>query len=280
MTKRILAGMALAAIGFSATVSAQPTSPTPVTPGVAAASITDSMARSFRMPTAAAIALLTKRVEGVNWEDTPFEEVIDWLKAEGGGRVNIVPRWSQLSVESVDRDSLVTLELGSTTISEVLAEALDQLDEGGGAITYHAEGNTLRISTKADFDRKLFVRVYDVTDLLFQIPDFAEEAPQIDLQNTSSGGGGGGAGQAAQSVFQGGGGAGGGSNFGGQQAEQERADRLAMLPTLITTIIAPQSWTVNNPAALGAIIPHDETQSLVVLATMEVHEQIGGRFFR
>lgn len=218
----------------------------------------------------AALLLLRKRVENVDWIDTPFEEVIDWLKGESQGQVNVVPRWGQLSIESLDRDTLVTLQLNNTTVADVLNETVDQLSPDG-AVTFQAVGNTLKISTKSDFDRKMYIRVYDATDILFRVWDFGQESPRIDLQKTGGGSGGGGGGQ---SVFQGAGGA--QSGQGGEQAEQDMTDRLEELREMIEQMIEPDSWDTSDTGGAGRIRIFN--RSLIVHNTIEVHEKIAGQF--
>ncbi len=221
----------------------------------------------------AAAALLKKSVDSVDWVETPFEDVVDWLKTEGEDNVNVVARWEQLSVENIDQDTLISLQLNNTTVGQVLNETLEAVSEDD-ALTYHAFGNLLKISTHADFDRKLYLRIYDVTDLLVEILDMGEEAPLIDLQKTNSGGGGGGGGQ---SVF--GGGSSTGQQSGGEEAEEDMLERLQDLQTLITTAIAPQSWAgVGGAAGLGLGTISVYNRSLIVYNTMEVHEQIAGIF--
>ncbi len=221
---------------------------------------------------ASAIALLNKRVEKIDWVDTPFEEVIAWIRAEGDERINVIPRWNVLSDESVDRDTLVNLQLTDTTVAEILNETIEQLSDSS-EIGYRAHSNRITISTKTDFGRKLELVVYDATDILFRVQDMGQEAPQIDLQQTASGGGGGGGG--GQSVFQGGSG-GGGSSRGGEQATRLMEARLLELRTLIEEIIAPTTWDTANPPGRGRIRVFNN--SLFVLNTIEVHEQISGSF--
>ncbi len=220
------------------------------------------------------LALLQKRVEGVNWEERTFEEILDWMRDEADGKVNIVPRWNPLSMEDVDRDKLVTLELVDTTIGEVVREVFGQLSDAGN-VAFRGEGNTLRISTKADFDQKLELRIYDVTDILFRVPDFSESAPQVDLQRRQTTGGGGGGGQP---IF---------ANAGGQNQEElsEEGDQdpeeiLEDLATLIRETISPDSWqqaATGRVPGPGRIIGYGK-RSLVVLNTVDVHEQIAGYF--
>lgn len=217
-----------------------------------------------------AIALLNKRVESVAWVDKPLEEVVDWFRDESGGNVDVIMRWTALSVESVDLDSLVTLNLRNATVAEVLQEVLDYLSEDG-ALGFHAWRNRLKISTRSDFDRKLYLRVYNTTDILFRVPDMGEDVPEIDLQQTASSSGGGGGGQ---SVFSGG--SGGGGTEGGEQAEEEARERLDELATLIQDVVAPASWSTGQTGGRGVISVFNF--SLVVLNTIEVHETIAGSF--
>lgn len=219
-------------------------------------------------------ALLFKRVESVEWVDTPFEEVISWLKEEGGNVVNIVPRWGPLGVEGVDRDTLVTLQLNNSTVGGVLIEMLEALSEDG-EIRFRAWGNTLRISTRADFERKRHLRAYDATDIMLQFPDFGRSAPLISLQRTTSGTSGSG-----QSVFSGSGG-GQEEQTGGEQADRELQERLDDLAMLIRDVVAPGTWA--QPGTTGGTgggpnVIQVFNRSLIVNAPIEVHEQIGGAF--
>jgi len=217
--------------------------------------------------------LLNKRVPSVDWNDTTFEEILDWVRDQGDGQVNVVARWGPLGVEGASQESVVTLKLYNSTVAEILGEVMDVLSEDG-EIRYHGIDNTLRISTKQDFERKMYVRVYDVTDLLFRVPNFGQSAPQIDLQQTtsSSGGGGGGGGQ---SVFSGGAGGGREQDDSGQQAEQRIEQELIKLRDSMFKVIAPESWE-GEGGGRGRI--EIVRGSLVVLNTIEVHEMIAGRF--
>lgn len=255
--------------------------PAPAQTGPSDAVFTDFSAavavRPAPRPRHVAIALLNKRVEVVDWIDTPLDEVIEWLRDNGEGKVNVVLRLSALSVESVDEDSPVTLQLKDVTVGEVLVEVFAQLVDDD-ELAFRASGNILKISTKTDFGRKLVLRVYDATDIIFRVPDMAQASPSIDLtQNTASSGGGGGGG-GGQTVFGGGGGggSGGGEERGGEQSERRLEDRLQVLATTIQSIIVPASWAVNGQGGLGNIATHN--LSLIVSNTVEVHEQIAGYF--
>jgi len=232
----------------------------------------------------AAESLLRKRVDAVNWTDKPFEEVLDWLRDIGEGRVNIVPKWKPLNAEGVTPESpLVTLKLNNTTVAEVLNETLDQLSEDG-EIRYRGIDNKLTISTRADFERKHYLRVYNITNLIFRVPDFGQGAPAIDLNKTKGSGGGGGGGGGGQSVF---GGGSGGGQAGGQNIETEQTikQRLVEIKQLIERTIAPETWDLTGPGSAsqaagaggrGRIEVYE--RSLVISNTIEVHEEIAGMF--
>jgi hypothetical protein len=245
--------------------------------------ISELMTRTAPPSSEAASDLLRRRVESVDWTDKTFEEILDWLRDQGEGRVNVVPRWGPLGVESVNRESLVTLQMNNTSVGEVLNEAVLQLSEDG-EIRYRGIGNNLAITTRQDFERKLHTQVYDVTDILFRVPDFGQDAPRIDLSQQRNSGGGGQGGGSSQPVF---GGAGGGAqgqqeNESGQQAEQQIEQRLGRLRDVIRASVAPETWDV--PAAGGAVGGGGRGRieihgrALVITNTIEVHEMIAGTF--
>ena len=270
---RPIAGIALAVLLVYSAPS--PAQIVPADAGFAAPGA--AMARTALRPRNSAIALLNTFVESVDWVETPFEEVIDWLRDTGEGQVNVIPRWTALSVEDVDQDSFVTLKLRNVTVGEVLIEVFEQLVEDN-ELALRATRNILKISAKTDFGRKLELRIYNVTDIMFRVPNNGEESPNIDLtQSISSGGGGGGGG--GQTVFGGGGGGGGaagGSSRGGDQAEQQLETRLQIFATMLQQAVAPATCAVNGQGGLGTVNTHN--LGLIVYNTVEVHEQIAGHF--
>lgn len=219
-----------------------------------------------------AVRLLRKPVEYINWNEMPLVDILEWLDDKGNGRVNVIPRWSQLEGEGINEESVVTLKLRETSVAEILNEVIDQLSNGN--LAYYGEDNKIRISTKEDFNRKLIRRVYVVSDILFNVPDFQEEAPQIALtgQNQHGGGGSG----SGQSVF-GGASSGGQSQSGGGELAQELEKRLEELVALIRTSVAPHSWF--DGGGQGTVNSFNRSV-LVVYNTLEVHEDLAGWFVR
>lgn len=222
----------------------------------------------------AAAALLGRRIPAVDWSDTPFEDILKWVEDLGNGDVNVQAKWVPLGVEGVAADKAVTLKLRNKTVAEILLQVEEQLSESG-ELRFIAENNDLTFTTRQDLDKNLYVRVYDATDILTRIPNFGQEAPGIDLQKTRSSGGGGGGGQ---SVFSGGSGGGQGQddNESGDQGEQKLEERLRKLQTLIEATVEPESWKTPQGGGKNSIRVFQS--SLIVRATIEVHEQIAGHF--
>lgn len=215
--------------------------------------------------------LLRTPIDEVDWDERSFEYVLDWVREQGPG-VNVIAAWGPLGVEAIERESFVeSLYLTNTTVGEVLDEVIAQLSEDG-EVTYRGVGSTLRISTKADFNRKLYVKVYDATDILQRIPDFGNQAPRIDIQQASQQASQGGGGGGGQSIFSGS--STGGNEEGGEQAERELEERLEELRELVLAIVEPTHWEENG--GQGAIRIFN--RNLVVRASIEVHEEIAGRF--
>ncbi|MFH0983137.1 MAG: hypothetical protein V2A79_16580 [Planctomycetota bacterium] len=205
---------------------------------------------------------LRTRVAQVEWDDTPFGEVMDWLREQG--QINVVVRWNILLEQGIDQDSPVSLRLKDATIATILSETLAQLSDKQ-ELRYLGMGLTLTISTREDFNRKLYVRSYPVNDLLFRIPDFMD-APQVNLQQ-SGGGGGPGGGSATQNPFQ------GGSGGGGDEDNRSRKERVEELIEVVKETVEPESW--RDAGGEGTIRAFNDNV-LVVRANLEVHEKLGG----
>ncbi|UCC31026.1 MAG: hypothetical protein JSU86_01860 [Phycisphaerales bacterium] len=265
MTTRISLVVAAALLGSPVLATAQTLLSRPASVDRLTTSSHEKPVTTASHPKETVLALLHKRVDNLDWIDVPLEEVISWLRDESEGQVNVVPRWSQLGRANVNSDTAVTIRLNNTTVAEVLNELVDQLS-ADGEVRYRSAGNKLIISTGADFNRKMVLRIYDVTDILFRVPDFGQDAPSIELQRAGSQGSGG------QPVIR----SPGSSSAGGEQVEQYIRTRLEELARKIQRVIAPETWDTPNTEGRGRIEVFG--RSLWVYNTAEVHEQIAGRF--
>ncbi len=221
-------------------------------------------------------ALLLKHVDSVNFDETTFREVLDWVRDQSTehGKVNVIAQWRALAVESIDEESPVTLQMEDTTVAEVLDEALDQLSDLD-PLTYVGIRNNLKVSTASDFDRKLYTRVYNVDDIFFEIKNFFG-SPQIDLNQQQQGGGGGGGGQGGQAQVQSifGNSGGGGGNDDNNENDEEDEERGEEIMEWIRATVEPNTWEENGGFGTMDVF----NKNLVIRNTLKVHETIGGPF--
>jgi hypothetical protein len=208
------------------------------------------------------LAVLNKVVEEVDWDEMPLEEALDWVTDQGP--INVVVRWRALEDAGIDRDSPITLRLKGTTVGTVLSEVLEQVSDLE-EVRFRGEGEILRISTRADLNRKMYLRTYNVTDLLLEVRDFTD-GPAIDIQQASGGGRGGG----GQPVFSGSGGGGG-----DREDEDQMEERLEDLIDVIKTSVEPLSW--QESGGEGTIVGMNH--HIVVRNSLDVHVQLGGMFY-
>ncbi len=224
---------------------------------------------------------LDRRIEQVEWDGAAFQEVVAWLRGQGVG--NVVVKWRALEIIGADATTPITLSLQNVPVRTVLREALAELggDEAEtDPLKFHLVDGLLTISTRSEFNRHLLTRVYDVTDLIQQAPDF-RDGPVLDLDDAGGGQGGRGADGAPRGRGQGGGEDPTGPGPGGGQGGQELAGPLENLINLIKATIEPDTWEIGgNPlwsraagGGRGTIVPY--RRMLVVRNTLEVHEQIG-----
>lgn len=205
----------------------------------------------------------------VDFEEASFDTVIDWLADQT--KLNIVVRWQTLEGLGLDRDKPISVKLANVRVSQALWNIMNDAGGPDVKLAYRAQGNLLVLSTQEDLGSEMFVRVYDIADLLARVPRFTN-APQLDISQASQGGGG-----------AGGGGGGGGNIFGnssggnsddedeeGNNAEGEENADVTRLIELIRTTIEPDSWAEVSGEGKGTIQAF--RNQLVVRNNIKVHQ--------
>lgn len=271
MTKRILTVSFMVVLGGALSTFAQSGLGGPKTLG-GRTLIQGDMAKSrASLAAGSAKSLLRMRVAEVDWDEQALEDVVEWLREKSEDKVNILFRWNALEGEGIDRDTIITLRVRRQTVGDILAEVVDQMSPDG-RVTFHGVEDRLIVSTKQDFNRKLYLRVYEVTDILFHVPDFGRSAPVVDLQQAARAGGGGGSG--GQSIFTGS----SSSSEDLEEQEQEVEERIESLRSLVQATVSPDSWALDGEGTGEGTIQLYNNKFLIVLNTMEVHEQLVGYF--
>ncbi|MCC7350285.1 MAG: hypothetical protein IT446_06920 [Phycisphaerales bacterium] len=185
---------------------------------------------------AATRAQLERKLPELRFDQVPFGDVVGFLQDVSGA--NIFVNWRALEAAGIDRNTPVTARLRDIKFSKGLSTILS--DVGGGMVKlgYTVDEGVITISTEEDLSKNVITRVYDIRDLIINVPDF-DDAPDFNLANATQGGsrsGGGGGGGSGQSLLN--------SNSGNREEEQgpKRQDLVDAITKLITDTVAPDSW--------------------------------------
>ena len=216
-------------------------------------------------PIASAARALNGEIANINLVGVSFVDAIDYLRDLSGANINV--NWRLLQDKNVTKDTQVHVRLRSVSMRKALQLILD---EAGGStpLTYFIDQGVIEITTQEAADSKLVTRVYDVGDLIVDIPDFA--GPSMNLQQNSN----------TNNSTNGGGNSGGGSGLFSSSNNNNTTDKTATatergndLVSIITTTIRPDVWQVNGGTATIRFFRN----RLIVTAPRSVQEMIGGR---
>jgi hypothetical protein len=201
------------------------------------------------------------------FKDNSLEDVMKFLEDFTGATLEV--HWAEGGSEGLNKDQTISLKVKNmaalTVLERVLAKAQSDVVAGGNTWQM-TEYGTMEIGPKAILNRTKRVELYDIHDLLIEIPRY-DQVPQIDLQSL------------LQQAQQGGGG-GGQSPFRDQgQNNQNNIDRRSLeekgndVMKLLTTLVEPEEW-VDGGGEGGTIRYYNG--SLLVNAPDYMHRQING----
>jgi len=201
----------------------------------------------------------------VTFEGNKLVNVMDYFRNTTG--VNFFVNWAALESAGVEQDMAITLLLNNVPAEQALRLVLQQAGAGAELepIGFSIIDGIVTVSTLRDLQKTTDTRVYDIRDLLVQVPNFTG-APEFDLNsalaNTSSGGSSGGA-QSATTLF----------DDADAQGEQPTRDELVeQITTLIQDTIGKQSdW-----AAYGGEVSslRELNGNLIIKSTPDNHRDI------
>lgn len=207
------------------------------------------------------LALMLRPIS-VNFEDQRLEDVMNFIRDFTGADID--PHYvSDRRPEGLDPDTLINVDAKEMSVLRLLELVLEQAarDSFEQNTWQMTKWGSIECGPKSLLNRRQRVVIYDISDLLFEIPDY-QDAPDIDLQSVlqSSQGGGGG-----QSPFD-----------GDQNDDDEEVDRDAAreeVIDLIQAIVEPEQWADNGGDG-GTVQVFQNT--LVIRAPDYMHRQIDG----
>jgi len=177
-------------------------------------------------------AIKDRRVS-VSFRDNTFEEVVDFLEAVS--QLDIDVDWDGLEEISITRDTPITLTLNNPSLEVVLNRVMAKVSAAGFGeqADWAVIDGVLTISSDSRLRRNTRLDIYDIRDLIVEVPDY-EDAPDLDLNTALQSGQGGG----GQSPFQ-------------DQGEDEPdrltfEERVDQMIDIITTNVDFDGWERNG----------------------------------
>lgn len=205
----------------------------------------------------------------VNFQDQRLEDILNFLRESTGAEMDIMWQDDQNAI-GLDKEAKVTLNSNGLPALTLIERVLQKADafsgnlQGNNASQWQmADSGEIQIGPKARLNAFKRVEIYDISDMLTELPEFTN-APTFDLQSVlqSSGGGGGG-----QSPFQ------SGANQNSTLTSRSLTERTDDLVTLVTRLVEPDQW--ETAGGDGATV-QAYAKTLIVNAPDYVHRQLNG----
>jgi len=269
ITTALLAITAGSGVGLTTAALAQPpATPAPATPG-----------SSLMAPAKTGRENLTRlqKVISVDMKEWKLEDAIKHLATES--EANFEPMWKSGNEDGLDPEMLISFTARGLDTLTVLEKVLEKAS--GDAITSDEKATwqistygTLQVGPRKALNKSRRTEIYDVSDLLFEVPVY-DNVPQIDLaQVLQSSGGGQGGGGGGQSIFgNGGGNQGGGNQQRQDERRQRRVDLVAELKTLLTSLAEKDQWEDNGGAG-GSMTVYQG--NIIIDAPDYMHRAVAG----
>ena len=118
----------------------------------------------------------------VDFADDPFDQVIAQLTETH--RLPIIVNWNDLEAAGIARDTPIDLYLPvEISLKRALTEIVEQAGSRGNEVGFEVFDGIIKIATQATLDEDTYTAVYDINDLLMEIPNF-KDAPFTDLEKS------------------------------------------------------------------------------------------------
>jgi len=207
---------------------------------MSAAVATEQVAAEGQVERATMMCLL--RPMTVDLTDQRFQDVVEYITNVTGAEIDAL--WiDDSNAIGLDPDQTINLRAHNASALSILERALEQgataFGEPGSATWQFTKYGTFEIGPKERLNKHRRVELYDINDLLFEIPDFAD-APTFDLNSVLQSSGGRGGGGSGQSPFQ---------NTNQQNQNQDRISRDELATNIIdviTSLTETEQWEDNG----------------------------------
>jgi hypothetical protein len=183
---------------------------------------------------AAARATLDRKIPEFKVDNVAFTDVVDALRDLTSA--NIFVNWRALESEGIDRQAPVTTRLRDVKFAKALNVVLEEVGGGNVKLGYVVDDGVITISTQEDLAKNTLTRVYDIRELLADVPDYIPEPEAKPAPAT-----------------------------------QPQSNKVEQITSLIQETVEPELWR-DNGGKIAAI--RELSGQLIITATPEMHEQI------
>ena len=123
-------------------------------------------------------SLEDKRIP-VDFSDNNLEDVLTFIGSVGNVEMDV--DWPALEDVGVSRETPVSLRLTSVPLDTVLDRVLEKASTPDFPAGWAVTDGVLTIASDEVLRRNTVLEIYDIRDLLIEIPDYGDQAPQFDL---------------------------------------------------------------------------------------------------
>ena len=199
--------------------------------------------------------------------DARLEDVILFIREFSGA--DIEPLWmDDANPEGLDKDKLITVKVNNVTVMALIERVLAQAADGDVTLNSWqlTEFGECQIGPKSRLNKFKRVEIYDVNDLLLEIPEY-DEVPLIDLQSVLQSSGGRGGGGGGRSPFR------DDQQQDQQDRENRKQERADEVVAIIEELVEPEQW--QSGGGSGGTIRYWQG-TLIVNAPDYMHRQLNG----
>jgi type II secretory pathway component GspD/PulD (secretin)/tetratricopeptide (TPR) repeat protein len=206
----------------------------------------------------------------VNFNRNSLGQVINYMKTVTGAE--IYADWKSLNTIGIRTDDEVTLELGRVTAEVALRRVLEQLGDNLDRPQFGVEDGMVVITTEDALRKRKVTLVYNISDLLLEVPYF-DNAPDFDLGTAISGGPNqvsgsfGNGDDAPGEVF-------GGNSRGDDPRRNSRDELVDEIITIIQDVVDPERGWFDTSGEGGKI--QELNGNLIITNTPRNHRAIEG----
>lgn len=199
------------------------------------------------------------------FQNDRLEDAIEFVRTVA--KVNVDVNWRSLEEVGVTRDTPVSLRLDGVRPKLVLERVLRKVSDPVAPAGWSVKDGIVTIASRSMLDRDVKTMVYDVRDLLVEVPDY-DELPAFNLTDVISRASADGLSLSVDPLSEEGRGAG---------DREQGPDRVAEIMSVIRQNVAFDSWQANG-GSIGTI--QDLNGSLIVTTTPENQRQVSGLLSR